>query len=169
MTERMSPEEVYLEPVSKFFKAHPEIKLEHRRSVKNNPYMEDQTPMNHYEIVISIKVPPRRKRRFKVIFSQGLGIKDYPKEPVDLRELAILSDVMSCLLMDAQGYDNAASFEDWATEYGWDPDSRKAERIYKAVEKQTQKLKLFLGDLWEEANNAMNAEEEAGEDEQANG
>ncbi len=59
------------------------------------------------------------------------------------------ADVLECLFSDASGYDNARDFEDWAAEYGYDSDSRKAERIYKAVEKQTRKLRNLLGDDYE--------------------
>ena len=54
-------------------------------------------------------------------------------------------DVLNCLVSDAQGLENARTFEEWCSEYGYDPDSRTAERIYKAVEKQVPDLKAFLG------------------------
>lgn len=58
--------------------------------------------------------------------------------------------VLSSLLMDAASYENARSFEDWAEEYGYSPDSRKAERTYRQVEAQTTKLRKFLrGDFQE--------------------
>jgi len=41
-----------------------------------------------------------------------------------------LCDVLSSLLMDTSGLDQP--FEDWAEDLGYDPDSRKAERIYTA-------------------------------------
>ena len=46
-------------------------------------------------------------------------------------------------------------FEGWASDLGYDPDSRKAEKIFKVCEKQAERLKKFLGDelykilLWE--------------------
>jgi hypothetical protein len=54
--------------------------------------------------------------------------------------------VLESMLSDAAGYDNSRGFEDWAAEYGYDPDSRAAEAIYRAVERQTHKLAQFLGD-----------------------
>lgn len=57
-------------------------------------------------------------------------------------------DVLDCLLSDATGYDNARGFEDWASEYGYDTDSRKAEDTYKVVEAQSKKLRTFLGNLY---------------------
>ena len=40
------------------------------------------------------------------------------------------ADVVHSLIMDASTTDE--EFEDWASNYGYDPDSREAERIYKA-------------------------------------
>lgn len=40
------------------------------------------------------------------------------------------ADVVHCLLMDASGTDE--TFEEWAGNLGYDPDSRKAEGIFKA-------------------------------------
>lgn len=58
-------------------------------------------------------------------------------------------DVLYCLCADAAGFENAAGFEDWAGEYGYSPDSRKAERTYRAVERQTRKLRALLGGDYE--------------------
>ena len=59
------------------------------------------------------------------------------------------SDVVSCLAMDSSGYENARSFEEWASEYGYDTDSRKAEKTFKQVEKQTEKFKRLLNSEYE--------------------
>lgn len=56
-----------------------------------------------------------------------------------------LPGVLNCLMMDAQGYENAQGFEDWAAEYGYDPDSRKAEKTYREVERQAKELRHILG------------------------
>jgi hypothetical protein len=40
-------------------------------------------------------------------------------------------EVLECVILDANGVDESVGFEDWASQYGYDPDSRKAERIYK--------------------------------------
>jgi hypothetical protein len=60
-------------------------------------------------------------------------------------------EVMESLTADAAGYDNAAGFEEWAREYGYDPDSRKAKRTYREVCRQAEKLRRFLGDDYESA------------------
>ncbi len=71
------------------------------------------------------------------IFSMGFGHNGHEPKA---------AEVLSCLASDAAGFDNAQSFEDWADEYGYDADSRKAEKIYKAVEKAAHRLRAFLGD-----------------------
>lgn len=76
-------------------------------------------------------------RRLTVPFSQGLGI---PHPPT-------VGDVLECLASDASSYDSANGFEDWAENLGMDPDSRKAERIYRAVERQTRGLRRLVSDV----------------------
>jgi len=60
--------------------------------------------------------------------------------------------VLKCLLSDASGADD--SFESWCADYGYDSDSRKAERTYKQVQAQTAKLRRLLGDSFDEFMNA---------------
>lgn len=50
--------------------------------------------------------------------------------------------------------DNSSSFEDWCSELGFDADSRKAEKIYRASVRQTEKLKKLLGNEYETFLNA---------------
>ena len=56
-----------------------------------------------------------------------------------------LAEVLDCLVSDAASLEGARSFEEWARNLGDDPDSRRAERAYKAVVAQTDKLKACLG------------------------
>lgn len=55
--------------------------------------------------------------------------------------------VLDSLCSDAAGADQ--TFEDWASDYGYDTDSRKAEAVYRAVVAQTKKLRAFLGDKFD--------------------
>ena len=57
-----------------------------------------------------------------------------------------LTDVMGCLCADASGYDSARTFEEWAGEYGYDTDSRKAESTYRTIGEQAKQLRHLLGD-----------------------
>ena len=55
-------------------------------------------------------------------------------------------EVFECLFSDAAGFESAQGFEDWAAEYGYDPDSRAAaEATYRKVEELTVKLREFCG------------------------
>jgi hypothetical protein len=57
----------------------------------------------------------------------------------------VAEDVLSCLTSDASSFASANGFEDWAGDYGYDTDSRKAEQTYHRVESQTAALRRFLG------------------------
>lgn len=56
-----------------------------------------------------------------------------------------LDDVLSCLMMDAEALEYA-DFEDWATSYCYDVDSREAERIYNACLKTALALRGMFGE-----------------------
>lgn len=70
-----------------------------------------------------------------VYFSQGSAYIDLPT----------VEDVLDCLASDASGYENVKTFEDWAGEYGYDTDSRQAEKTFKLVKRSSDQLKRFLG------------------------
>ena len=100
-----------------------------------NPNMADMpSGSSHYKVTLR-----HDGRQLTVHFSQGPAICQEPTA----------KDVLNCLVSDACGFDNAQSFEDWASEYGYDADSRKAERTYKVVERQTTALKRVFGDLFD--------------------
>ena len=67
------------------------------------------------------------------IFSMGLGLNGR-KPGAD--------DLLNCIASDAI---DDQSFNDWCSDFGFDPDSRKAERIYRACERQTKRARQFLG------------------------
>jgi hypothetical protein len=77
----------------------------------------------------------RGSKQLTIPFSQGLA---HEQEPT-------AADVLSCLASDSSGIENARSFEDWCNEYGYDIDSRKAEKTYQVCRKQREKLESFLG------------------------
>jgi hypothetical protein len=63
----------------------------------------------------------------------GLGITDEPT----------LGDILESLFLDSEGwYDD---FPQWAGDYGWDADSRKAESIWRAVGEQSAKVRELFG------------------------
>lgn len=53
-------------------------------------------------------------------------------------------DVLSCLVMDAS-VRHASQYEEWASDYGYDADSRKGEQAYRDCQKQTTDLLSVLG------------------------
>mgnify|MGYP001612760041 CR=1 FL=1 len=54
-------------------------------------------------------------------------------------------EVLSCMADDEAGVENTPQFEEWAPEYGYDPDSRKAETTYRVCVRQQVSLRAFLG------------------------
>ena len=101
--------------------------------VKRNPHMGVQMPRN-FDCTITM-VGRGHHEPMTVYFSQGSAHKKNPT----------LAEVLDCLASEASGVDNARSFEEWASEYGYDTDSRKAERTYQICKKQAQELKALLG------------------------
>lgn len=65
-----------------------------------------------------------------IIYGDRLG---RPVPPPDV------ADVVHCLLMDASGTDE--TFEEWAGNLGFDPDSRKAEAAFKACRETAAALR----------------------------
>lgn len=55
-----------------------------------------------------------------------------------------IEDVLYCLVSDADVL-NTASYEEWASTYGYDEDSRKGEAMYRDCLKQSLALKNIIG------------------------
>ena len=96
----------------------------------SNPSNPEWKDANHWRCILALG-----KRRMVVHFSKGYGHKG--AEPT-------AAEVLDCLALDASGV-QGMSFGDWAAEYGYDTDSRKAERLYRATRKQGGQLAHFLG------------------------
>jgi hypothetical protein len=58
-----------------------------------------------------------------------------------------VASVLDSLRSDAQSTDNARDFEDWASDLGYDTDSRKAETTWRACVECARKLRFMLGDV----------------------
>ncbi len=104
----------------------------------HNPTMENSEHMDHWRCIIRAG-----KARMSLVFSMGSGHGGKRPE---------LADVLDCLASDAAGYENAKGFDDWCGDYGYDQDSRRALRTFKAVERQATSLHRVLG---ESAYNAL--------------
>src|SRR5258708_729718 len=77
----------------------------------------------------------RQRARMLVHYSQGPAIAHEPR----------LEEVLDSLASDAAGFLNARDFDDWASEYGYDADSRRAEKTFTAVGQQVADLRRLLG------------------------
>ena len=75
-----------------------------------------------------------KNRKLTTPFYTGASIK----EPT-------AADVLHCLISDAQSVGFSNGFEDWATSFGYDPDSRKAEKTYSDCVDSAVKVRKFLG------------------------
>lgn len=105
------------------------------QNVPENPHMEATEYMTRHFYITITRIDEMRTKKFSVYFSQGSAHKKPPT----------LEDVLDCLASDASTIENSSSFEDWASELGYEQDSRKAEKTYNFCLKQSQKLKEFLG------------------------
>lgn len=99
--------------------------------VDSNPNMDDSQDMDHWKIKLR-----RPGHKLTTYFSMGYGHKG--KEPK-------AEDVLNCLASDASSVQNAG-FEEWCGDMGYELDSRRSERTYKAVEHGTKRLLAFLGE-----------------------
>lgn len=98
----------------------------------SNPNIDDSRSMDHWKCTLRFA-----RSRMTLTFSQGYG--HHGAEPK-------LAGVLDCLASDARTIDNTRDFDDWCSELGCDPDSRTAEKTYKATKHQTTRLRNFLGD-----------------------
>ncbi len=98
--------------------------------VESNPNM-DNMPRGsrHWKVVLR-----RPGHQMTVLFSTGPGFGGAPNA----------EDLMDCLGSDAAGYENVQGFEEWAGDFGYDTNSREAEKTYQTVKSQTTKLYKFL-------------------------
>lgn len=99
---------------------------------ERNPNMADgdwAKRAHHWKCVLHFK-----RRQLTTYFSSGGDA-----EPV-------VDDTLECLVLDASTVENTRDFEEWASDLGYDADSRSAERTFRACEDGAAKLKSFLGD-----------------------
>lgn len=132
----------------KEFAKREKIKLEWIQ-VACNPHMDDMPKYSkHYVCILSrlayadpTKMDEMVLRSFEIHYSMGPGLKGKPT----------IEDLLDCVASESNSFSYNSSFEDWASEFGYDEDSRKAEQTYKVCKEQSEKLRDFLGsDLyWE--------------------
>jgi hypothetical protein len=100
-----------------------------------NPNMTDFDGDN-WKVTLRVENGKGGCRRMTSYYSMGSGHGG--REPK-------LKEVIECLASDAASVENSRSMEEWARDLGYDEDSRKAEKIFKACQKGAEKLKTLLG------------------------
>ena len=143
--------------IAEFLTEYP-ITLEAQRT-QENPYMakDEKHPMYHWLITLHYK-----EKTFPLHYSIGSGhaIPEFPNptfRPHKFKDLnpkeiiaaypcrkPTITDVLDCVASDAYAL-NYDSFEEWANEFGYDTDSRKAERTYHACIENGKQLREMLG------------------------
>jgi hypothetical protein len=106
----------------------------------SNPNMPDSNNMNHSKVTIKRKFKLNGNhldtrygfKQMTLYFSQGYGIQGEPT----------LESVLNCLISDSTC---GETFQEFCDNLGYDNDSRKAEKTFNTILKQTSKLKKLLG------------------------
>lgn len=124
-----------MQTISQFIKTY-NIRSKATRTGSNSNSADVWGPGSRHWLVTLERLDDENNVRatMEVPFSQGSGHTNAPTA----------ADVLDCLASDVQGVENTHNFEDWAGEYGYDTDSRKAEAIYKTCLVQAKELKSFL-------------------------
>jgi hypothetical protein len=108
-----------------------------RPDAKGGPWENDHST-SHYIVTIS-----RGENGFTTYYTQGIAHTSAPNREA----------VLHSVLMDASGLYDGVTFEDWASEFGFDEGSRGAERMFKACQKIGADLqKLFTTQEIEDLN-----------------
>lgn len=105
-----------------------------------DPPRDDEWPAGAFHWKVTLR---HNGRRLTAEFHQGPAHTSEPSA----------ADVLSCLVSDAVSVESE-DFEGWADSLGYDTDSRKAERTYKACVRIRDRVRRFLPnhDLFDLAN-----------------
>lgn len=118
-----------MKAIKEFIKTY-DIKLQWMK-VSENPTMQDAgREMNNY--FVNLFADGRTDKGMGLFFSMGTGIKHPPTA----------EEVLECLKPDIT---IGVSFHEFCSEFGYDEDSRRAEKTYNNTLEQTKKLKAWLG------------------------
>lgn len=103
------------------------------KQIPSEPMNEGDDDWDHLSWSITLTF---QGRTMETKFHTGLGIVGEPT----------IGDLLSSLALDASSVIDGQSFEDWAGDFGYDTDSRKAERTYNACKAGAEKLEELLGE-----------------------
>lgn len=124
-----------------------------RATAKDKGYIYVADPLGRDMIDLALTFT-REERSHTIAYAVGIGhckASYMGHDPYDLDQLAIyvqiptLASVLDSLAMEARSVTDALTFEEWASEFGYDTDSRKAEKVYQLCQQQAAALRLFLG------------------------
>ncbi len=119
-----------MQTITEFLRKHP-VTMTCRR-VEESPNLDPSDTWSqratHWKCTLSHQGESR-----SVFFSQGPAHRNPPT----------LRDVLDCIASDSADLDQP--FEEWAKGLGYDPDSRKAYRIYTVCVVQAENLESLLG------------------------
>lgn len=117
----------------------------HLRSIKP---VKDDDGWEHFAWTVHLK---RKDETMTVPYRMGTGhatiVRALSWEAADhlIPTPPKVEDVLDSLALDASAYENARGFEDFAGDFGYDTDSRKAERMYLECGETAKRLRFFLG------------------------
>lgn len=99
----------------------------------SNPNMENSRDMDHWRVTLKRK-QGRVWEQMTIVFSMGFAHNG--KQPG-------ADDVLNCIALDSGALE--MSFGDFCSEFGYDEDSRKAERTWEACKKQGEDFESAFG------------------------
>ena len=104
--------------------------------LEDHGILKDQDSWEHHSFTVRLD-NPRHGGHMVTPWRQGLGITTHPGDTP--------AEIVDSLVSDAWSYLRSRSFEDWAGEFGYDTDSRKAEKIYQTLADLAPIVVAFLG------------------------
>ena len=98
-----------------------------------NSQSEWDAEAKHWSVKLERYTEDGKRRTFTTFFSQGSAFKNSPS----------CADVLNCLVNDATL--GEMTFKDFCSEFGYDEDSRNAEKTWQICVKVAPKVREFLG------------------------
>lgn len=98
--------------------------------------MDDGWMRGTHQYAVTLRLPGIPSPSITVPYFQGPAIVSEPQ----------IEDIVGCLVTEAGAYLSASSFEEFATDHGYNPDSRKAEAIFTRMGVAADELRNFLGE-----------------------
>ncbi|OMC55391.1 hypothetical protein A5747_13440 [Mycobacterium sp. IS-836] len=98
----------------------------------------DAPPAKWQHYSYRVRVHNGNGQHFDSPWAQGTAITASPTEQV--------AEIVDSLLSDVWSYQQARDFEDWALDFGYDTDSRKAEKLYRQIAAMEPGVVALFGD-----------------------